>query len=105
MWNIINNCPASKRKGLVGLDVRFEEPFAFDKPISLGKLIKSNNSKVLVHQKYQNGNYNIHCSTTKCEETVDHCLKDALSNQKELDPESNCKSNHDKSHENDLFTN
>ena len=41
-WNIVNNCPASQRKSLAGLDnVAYEGSDAFDELISICKSVKN----------------------------------------------------------------
>ena len=68
-WNILNNCLASQRKSLAGLDnVASEGSDAFDRLLIICKSIESSNSDKLVKalidsRRYLKGNYHHHCST------------------------------------------
>ena len=91
LWNILNNCPASQRKSLAGLDnVASEGSDAFDRLLIICKSIESSNSDKLVKaltdsRRYLKGNYHHHCSTKECDGVADHCLKYALLNPKDPD--------------------
>ena len=86
-WNILNNCPASQRKSLAGLDNLASEGLdAYD--------TGTNHTEMLVealtdNQQYLKAVYHIHCSSAECDGVVDHCLKYGLSTLDSKYPDDN----------------
>ena len=86
-WNILNNCPASQRKSLAGLDNLASEGLdAYD--------TGTNHTEMLVealtdNQQYLKAVYHIHCSSAECDGVVDHCLKYGLSTLDSTYPDDN----------------
>ena len=101
LWNIINNCPASQRKSLSGLDnIASEGSDAFDKLIHVCKAIEGENMDDIVNQltigkRYLKGNYKAHCSMDSCQQIADHCRQYALSAPSQPMFQSKCTLLHD----------
>ena len=102
LWNILNNCPASQRKSLAGLDnVVSDGSDSFDRLIKICKTLEDKSSDDLVKEltegrRYLKGNYRAHCSINGCKGIADHCIKYALSDEKESSYKSTCGEKHDK---------
>ena len=96
LWNILNNCPASQRKKLAGLDnVASEGSDAFDKLISVCKSVKNEELESLAKDlmgghRYLKGDFHAHCSLGDCKRMADHCIKYALSDPTEKLYQNDC---------------
>ena len=69
LWNILNNCPASQRKSLAGLDNAASD--GSDRLIKICKTLENKNSDNLVKEltelrRYLKGNYRAQCSINGC---------------------------------------
>ena len=107
LWNILQNCPASQRKSLSGLDnIAAEGAESFDCIIGIMKFIASKNAnmknecdriiKSLTKDKrYLKGEYKSNCGVASSE-VADHCRPFALSDPKEPAFQKLCKHKHEK---------
>ena len=99
LWNILNNCPASQMKSFAGLDnVASDGSDSFDRVIKICKTLENKRSNDLVKEltegrRYLKGNYRAHCCINGCKGITDHCIKYALSDEKESSYKSTCGEN------------
>lgn len=95
IWNMLNNCPATQRKSLSGLDnVAAEGSDSFDKIISICKELEKDNhtattvcndivTDLIEGKRYLKGEYKVHCLIDDCPGVANHCRAFALSDPKE----------------------
>ena len=89
LWNISNNCPASQRKSLAGLDnVASDGSDSFNKLIKICRTLEDENvdnfvKKLTESQICLKGNCRAHCMVNDCQGVADHCIKYALPDVKQ----------------------
>ena len=108
LWNIINNCPASQRKSLAGLDnVAAEGSDAFDLITNIMQFIASRESdmktkieeniKQLTNGKrHLKGEYKVNCAEDTRSAIADHFRLFALFDPSEKLYQENCNHKHDR---------
>lgn len=100
LWNILNNCPASQRKSLAGLDnVASDGSTAFETLISICKTLNPPchdiiHQKLVQSRRYLKGSYKAHCSAADCSRIADHCRRFALSDPVEPCYQQTCEDEH-----------
>ena len=106
IWNMLNNCPASQRKSLSGLDnVTADGSDSFGLLLKITAELKNSHGDLLNEleiiekqlrdeKKYTKGEYKINCSNN-CDDISDHCRIFALSDPKEKCYQQLCSVQHE----------
>ena len=112
LWNILQNCQASQRKSLSGLDnIAADGTDASDCLISKMKFVLSKNTDMkdkidevikplTIGKRYLKGEYKSNCAAKERSEIPDHCPTFALSDSREKLFLKICKHQHNKKYRN-----